>query len=320
MKRVLIILVSFVCIISCNKGETTPESTKGLQNGTISVTENDSLFKYILHFAHAPRDVDYLWAMTGSCLPSAEFKDGFILDASSSFGNKYSYEEFAISIQTSNTPLDYKLNTFNGKPACFKFGEYSWTALDYLDSGNEVYSKVLDSVKRKIAVNPDPTNGPNGYAPEPAVFYEYRNDVVDDIVITSNVPMFNRGAGENLSDKFDIVLFYMNAMGQPAYMISSENGTVDYMVSKGTINHKGDNNMNSFVGNSYELAGNLYKTDTSKGINLKEWVKGKYYVDPALYVQFNEKPLSESCNVKFTVTLSTGTKKLTAETPVITLY
>ena len=318
MKRFVVILVAILCMASCDKNGTSPEGEIRFQNNADSVSLADMLLRHIPHFTHAPRDVNYLWAMTGSCLPSVEFKNGYILDASSSFANRYSYDEFSISIQTSNTPLDNKLNTFNGRPACFKYGEYSWTMLDYLDQKNAAYSKVLDSVKREIAVNP--TGGISGYAQEPAIFYEYRNDVVEDIIITANIPMYGRNVGEDISDKFDIVLFFMNAIGQSSYMISSKTGEVDYMVSKGLINHKGDNNQNYYYGNSYDLKGNLYRLDTSKGINLKEWTKGEYYVDPALYIQFNERPSAESCNVKFTVTLQTPTKKLTAETSVISLY
>lgn len=265
MKQSLIILSFILCLFSCSKSDIISDNTKSLQDSNKnSSVDTDSLVRYVAHFTHAPRNVNYLWAMTGSCLPSTEYKNGYILNASTSFNNKYSYDEFTISIQTSNTPLEYNLNTFNGRPACFKFGEYAWTMLDYLDKKNELHAKVLDSVKRRITINPNPDSSLDGGATEPAIFYEYRNDIVENIIITADIPLFGRKKGEDLSDKFDIVLFYMNAIGQPTYMISPKTGNVDYMISKGLINHKGDNNQSSFVGSNHY---NLYGNDTTDAIN-----------------------------------------------------
>ena len=273
------------------------------------------------HFRPIPRDVNHLWAMTGSC-KSPQNNDGwYILDASSSFNNSYTYDEFAISIQTSNTPIEYELNTFNGTPACFRFGEYAWTMFDYLDEENPAYSNVLNSIKRRVLK--DSTSGDKiGSSWEPPVFYEYRNDVIKDINISANISLFGRDVGEDLSDKFNITMFYMNAMGQPSYVVSSETGEIAYIIARGEckVNHKGDNNLNTFVSCHYNISNPTDDPYIDKSINLKEWANGKYYADPALYVQFAEKPSDEPCKVKFTVTLKTSTKILTSETPEITLY
>lgn len=324
MKRLLIIYILACCIVvGCNKEDITPDFTQTIIfNDTIvnNVVE-DSIYYYIDHFCPAPRDVNYLWAMTGSCKSPQKNDEWYILDASSSFNNSYTYDEFAISIQTSNTPIEYELNTFNGKPACFKYGEYAWTMFDYLNDENPAYSNILNSIKRKIYKNSTSVDK-IGSAWEPKIFYEYRNDIVRDINIYANISLFNRDAGEDLSDKFNITMFYMNAMGQPSYIVSSETGKIEYTIVRGEckVNHKGDNNLNTFVSCHYNISKPSDDPYIDKSINLKEWAKGKYYADPAIYVQFAEKPSEEPCKVKFTVILETSTKILTSETPEITLY
>lgn len=270
------------------------------------------------------RNVNYLWAMVGSCKPYDEYDEypeygkGYILDARSSYNNRFSSDEFAISIQTSNTPLDYSANTFNMKPACFKFGEYSETFLKYLDAPSAAYTKVLDSIFVKLPTsnnNPGGSLGSYSYS----IFYEYRNDAVKDIEITADVPLFSRKPGEDLSDKFNIVLFYMTALGSPSYMISSASGKVEYAASKGMVKHISDQT-SMYASPAQKLHGVTYEPYITTDINLKEWAKGNYYADPALYVQFAQKPAELPCNATFTVTLTTADKKLTSTTPAIALY
>ena len=323
IKRTLIILFGTFYLLSCEKAVITPDCVLPVifTDTVMTNVVEDSMYYYISHFRPAPRDVNHLWAMTGSCKSPQENNGWYILDASTSFNNRYTYEEFAISIQTSNTPLEYKLNTFNGKPACFKFGEYAWTMFDYLNEENPVYSNILNSIKRRIYKDSTSDNK-IGSTWEPPIFYEYRNDIIEDINIYANISLFNRDAGEDLSDKFNITMFYMNAMGQPSYIVQSETGEIAYTFAPGEckINHKGDNNLNTFVSCHYNISKPTDDPYVSKNINLKEWAKGKYYADPALYVQFAEKPSDGPCKVKFTVTLKTPTKILTSETPEITLY
>ncbi len=323
MKQTLTLIVLCCILIGCNKEDITPNSPTDQLSGNMAMSEQeeDSSHYYINHFRPIPRNVNYLWAMTGSCKSPQENNEWYILDASTSFNNRFTYDEFAISIQTSNTPLEYELNTFCGKPVCFKFGEYSWTVFDYVDEGNLAYSNILNSIKRRILKDSTYDNK-IGSAWEPPIFYEYRNDFVEDINICANISLFGRDAGEDLSDKFNITMFYMNAMGQPSYIVSSKTGEIVYTITRGEckVNHKGDNNLNTFVSFHYNITKPTDAPYTDKSINLKEWAKGKYYADPALYVQFAEKPSDEPCKVKFTVTLETSTKILTSETPEITLY
>jgi|GEM_PF-3250195 len=315
MKYFVYIFVFPLIIIACNKSDDINnfENIDKFQNGVADKIEADSVVvKYHKFFMEAPRKANYLWAMTGYCKQSKDsgFENGYILESRSPIANKYIYDEFAISIQTSNIPLDRSSNTFNLKPQCFKYGEFSHTLSDYFDEGLDAYSQVLDSVFYKEVYRPN-TTGEGGVSIMPT-FYEYRTTIVKDITITANVPLFNREAGTDISDKFKIVLFYMNALSCPSYIISSETSEVAYVMRKDGIYHIVDNGERIIA--PVQLYGKSYEPCRNADINLKEWAQGKYYADPALYVQFTEKPSELPCKAIFTVTLTTSDNELTADT------
>lgn len=315
MKHLLYIILFTLVIFACSKSDDTnnSENIDKFQNGEAGKTEADSVVvKYRKAYMEAPRNANYLWAMTGYCKQSKDsgFDEGYVLDSRSSTANKYSYDELAISIQTSNLPLDRSDNTFNLRPQCFKYGEFSHTLTDYLDEGSDAYSQVLDSVFYKEVYRPNATG--DGGPTTMGTFYEYRTTIVKDITITANVPLFNREPGTDISDKFKIVLFYMNAMACPSYIISSETSEVAYVIRKDGIYHISDNGGSRIP--PIKLYGKTYEPYRNADINLKEWAQGKYYADPALYVQFTEKPSELPCKAIFTVTLFTADNELTAST------
>ncbi len=284
---------------------------------------SDYEVKYINHYLGIPRNVEYMWAVAGSCKPIDGSVNGYLIDGRISNNNSYDIEDFAISIQTSNISVDSELISFAGFPKSFKFGETATTMFDYLDEPNIVYSNLFDSVFRKVLFNPKfPDDAAITINTQP-VFYEYRNDYIKEISIKSNVPLFNKNAGEDISDKFNIVLFYMNTIGCPAYIISQKNDKSVYAYAKGNIRHKSDDMDKEYLSDRYILSGKTYEPYISTDINLKDWSKGKFFVDPAMIIKFSDVPdevLKSSYKVVLTVELNTSNKTLISQTPELTLY
>lgn len=307
---IVLVMAALFFTVGCSKSDNGKDEEEKEEQKDPNANDEESIGNavFLKRYIGVPRNVKCLSAVPGVCAKTNS-TNGYKLMEGGEDG--YIAQDFSISIQTGNKVLNEGAPlTFTGIPACFDTGYSKGDIAKYSDNPLPAYDRLMDSIFRRNFVFSD-SNIIGGY--EPPHFLEYRTDAVEDISIVADVDLFSRRAGEDLSDMFEIVLFYMNLLGEPNYIISSETSVVEYAVQKGMIELVRNNSI-LYISNA-TLYGKTYEPFTSDNFNLKEWAQKGYYADPAMYVKFKESPAELPVKTKFTVTLKLGEKEFTSATP-----